>query len=306
MLPQPRGAAHEEGFMFKRPGSSRRLNLRKTLFILPNLVTLSSVFCGFDAIRLAAEANGPKGQGDDDFLRAAVLICFSMVFDMLDGRVARMTKTQSAFGLQIDSLADVIAFGVAPATLVYEWTLKRFETVGLIASFLYVACAAVRLARFNVLSAGEDGKPQKPSKYFLGLPTPPSAGILVSLVIADNALSGVLGRAEYARVIFAIVVGVSFLMVSNVQFRTFKDVRPNVPGALFIAFAIASSAVVVTQLKPAFVLVWLLGLYVLLGIFETLYRLPGKIRERRSIAATVPASGPPPAAREGGATPPSE
>jgi CDP-diacylglycerol--serine O-phosphatidyltransferase len=277
--------------MLKRTGSTRRLNLRKTLFILPNLVTLSSVFCGFDAIRLAAEANGPNGGGDDDFLRAAILICFSMVFDMLDGRVARMTKTQSAFGLQIDSLADVIAFGVAPATLVYEWTLRRFDTIGLVGAFLYVACAAVRLARFNVLSTGDDGRPHKPSKYFLGLPTPPAAGILVSIVVANHALSGLIGRAEYAWIILAITIGMSALMVSNVQFRTFKDLRPNLRGFLFIAFAIGSSAVVLTEMKPAFVLVWLLGLYVLMGIFETLWRLPGRMRERR-VVATVATSTP--------------
>jgi len=269
--------------MFKRPGVTRRVNLRKTLFILPNLVTLSSVFCGFDAIRLSAEANGgPAAEREDDFLRAAILICFSMVFDMLDGRVARMTKTQSAFGLQIDSLADVIAFGVAPAVLVYEWTLQRFGTFGLVGSFLYVACAAVRLARFNVLSTASDGKPAKPSKYFLGLPTPPAAGILVSIVVANHALAGTIGRAEYAWVILAITIGLSFLMVSNVQFRTFKDLRPNLRGLLFIAFAIGSSAVVLTQMKPAFVLVWLLGLYVMMGIFETLWRLPGKLKERRA------------------------
>jgi CDP-diacylglycerol--serine O-phosphatidyltransferase len=284
--------------MFKRPGSSRRLNLRKTLFILPNLVTLSSVFCGFDSIRLSAQAaGGPVADRDDDFLRAAILICFSMVFDMLDGRVARMTKTQSAFGLQIDSLADVIAFGVAPAVLVYEWTLHRLGTFGLVSSFLYVAFAAVRLARFNVLSTGDDGKPSKPSKYFLGLPTPPAAGIVVSIVVANHALAGVIGRAEYAWVVLAIVLGIGFLMVSNVQFRTFKDLRPNLRGLLFLAFAVGSSAIVLTQMKPAFVLVWLLGLYVLMGIFETLWRLPGRIRERRLARAShgPDAPGAPPA-----------
>ncbi len=99
-----------------------KLDLRKTLFILPNMITLSSVFCGFDSLRISASA-----QGEEDFYKAALLIVFAMLFDMLDGRVARMTKTQSAFGLQIDSLADVVSFGAAPALLVYEWTLKRLE-----------------------------------------------------------------------------------------------------------------------------------------------------------------------------------
>src|SRR3954453_20103079 len=116
----------------------RRFELRKTLFLLPSLVTLSSIFCGFESIRTSAHA-----QNEDDFYRAALLIVFAMFFDMLDGRVARMTKTQSAFGLQIDSLADVVSFGVAPSPLVYRWTLHRFDTAGLLIAFIFTACGAV-------------------------------------------------------------------------------------------------------------------------------------------------------------------
>ncbi|MFO0618605.1 MAG: CDP-diacylglycerol--serine O-phosphatidyltransferase [Polyangiaceae bacterium] len=286
--------------MFKRsapPGGRRRINLRKTLFILPNLVTLSSVFCGFDSIRLSTGANNPtSGGGDDDFHRAAILIVFAMIFDMLDGRVARMTKTQSAFGLQIDSLADVISFGVAPAMLVYQWSLQKLGTVvGLIASFVYVACAAIRLARFNVIATGDDGKPGKPSKFFLGLPSPGAAGLLVSIVVANHAASGLLGRSEYSWIILVITVLTAFLMVSNVQFRTFKDVRPNLRTSLFVAFAVGSSIVILLKMKPSYVLVWLLGFYVLLGIFETLWRLPARIRERRAAASStnVPPNPPP-------------
>lgn len=261
--------------MIPRRRGFRRLNLRKTLFILPNFITVSAIFCGFDSIRLSAVSTG-----DDDFYRAALLIVFAMFFDMLDGRVARMTKTQSAFGLQIDSLADVISFGVAPAILVYQWTLKRFDLVGLVVSFLFVACAAIRLARFNVITMGGDGKPSKPSKYFLGLPTPGAAGILVSIVVANHAVSGAIGRPEYSWAILAVTLLLSFLMVSNVEFRSFKEVRLNLRSVLFVAFAIGSSAFISTQMKPAFVLVWLLGFYVLMGIFETLWRLPGRLRER--------------------------
>ncbi len=273
----------------KRPqgaGRRRRLNLRKTLFILPNLVTLSAVFCGFDSIRLSAAATS-----EDDLYRAALLVVFSMFFDMLDGRVARMTKTQSAFGLQMDSLADVISFGVAPAVLVYSWTLKRFGVFGLFAAFLYVACAAIRLARFNVLTMGEDGKPTKPSPYFLGLPSPGAAGILVSIVVANHAVAGAFGRAEYAWVILVITVALGLLMVSNVEFRTFKDVRLNLRSIVLVGFAILSSTIISTQMKPAFVLVWLLGFYVVMGVFETLWRLPGKIRANR-IAANAEESSP--------------
>src|SRR5579883_906598 len=97
------------------PSPRRKLDLRKTLFLLPNIITLSSIFCGFDSIRLSASASS-----DDEFYGASLLIIFALFFDMLDGRVARLTKTQSAFGLQIDSLADVVSFGVAPAILVYK------------------------------------------------------------------------------------------------------------------------------------------------------------------------------------------
>lgn len=266
--------------MVRRFGMKRRLNLRKTLFILPNLITLSAIFCGFDSIRLSASA-----QSEDDLHRAALLIVFSMFFDMLDGRVARLTKTQSAFGVQIDSLADVISFGVAPAILVYSWTLKRFGVLGLVVAFLFCACAAVRLARFNVLTMGESGKPTKPSKYFLGLPTPGAAGILVSIVVANHAVEGAIGQAQYAWIILAITIALSLLMVSNVEFRTFKDVRLNLRSAVFVGFAILSSTIISTQMKPHFVLVWLLGFYVLMGVFETLWRLPKRLRERSAEAA---------------------
>src|SRR3954470_4678412 len=152
----------------------QKLDLRKTLFLLPNIITLSSIFCGFDSIRLSATSTG-----NDDYYRASILLVYALFFDMLDGRVARLTKTQSAFGLQIDSLADVISFGVAPALLVYKWSLYQLGTPGLFISFTFAAKGAGRLARFNVLSMGEGGKPTKPSKYIIGLPVPGAAGILM-------------------------------------------------------------------------------------------------------------------------------
>ena len=266
----------------------RRLELKKTLFLLPNLITLSSIFCGFDSIRRSAVA-----EAEDGFYRSALLIVFAMFFDMLDGRVARMTKTQSAFGLQIDSLADIVSFGVAPSLLVYQWTLHQYGTFGLVASFLFTACGAVRLARFNVLSMGEKGEPTKPPKYIVGLPIPGAAGILVSIVVANHAVAGAIGR-DYPWVILAVTLGLSMLMVSTVQFRSFKDLRLNARSVLFVAFAVGSSVVISTQLKPAFVLVWLLGFYVLLGIFESLWRLPARLRARSERASVPPI--PPPGA----------
>jgi CDP-diacylglycerol--serine O-phosphatidyltransferase len=145
--------------------------------VLPNLITLCGVFCGFNALRLVAK-DMPTA---DDVYKAALLLIFAMFFDLMDGRVARMTRTQSAFGLQLDSLADIVSFGVAPSLLVYKWVLYRAPLPGIFAAFMFVACASVRLARFNVLSSSPTGGPTKPGKYIIGLPTPPATGILVSL-----------------------------------------------------------------------------------------------------------------------------
>src|SRR6202044_1408834 len=194
-------------------------------------------------------------QGDDDYYRGSLLLVFALFFDMLDGRVARLTKTQSAFGLQIDSLADVISFGVAPGLLVYKGSLYQRPTAGLVAAFLLAGAGAVRLARFNVLSMGESGKPTKPGKYIVGLPVPGAAGILVSLVLANHAAAGVLGGADYVWPILAVTLGLSGLMVSTIRFRSGKDVRLNARTLLLVTFAVVSSAVVSFKLGAQFVLI---------------------------------------------------
>jgi CDP-diacylglycerol--serine O-phosphatidyltransferase len=264
--------------VIRRPRGPRtrlrqRLDLHKTLFVLPNLITLASVFCGFNAIEILS-----KAAGENDFYKAAFLLIFAMVFDMMDGRVARLTKTQSAFGLQLDSLADVISFGVAPALLVYRWVLYRYPVAGLLTAFMFVACAAVRLARFNVLSSSPRGTPVKPGKYIIGLPTPPASGVLISLVVANHAVPGnVLNDEPYTLAMFVVTICLGLLMVSNVRFRSFKDLRRNTGTALFVLFTIGSSAFVWQRFKPQFVLVWLLGFYILIGIVEWMRWLAGRI-----------------------------
>ncbi|HYO97728.1 MAG TPA: CDP-diacylglycerol--serine O-phosphatidyltransferase [Polyangiaceae bacterium] len=246
-----------------------RLDLRKTLFVLPNLITMGGVFCGFNAIRLVAQ----DSPSEKDVYRAAVLLIFAMLFDMMDGRVARLTKTQSAFGLQLDSLADIISFGVAPALIVYKWVLYREPIPGLLTAFLFVACAAIRLARFNVISSSSSGVPLKPGKHIMGLPTPPSAGILISLIVANHAVDGAIGAEEYTLLLFVVTVVLSVLMISNVKFRSFKDVQLNTSTVLFVLFVIGSSAFVWQRFRPQFVLVWLLSFYVLLGLVESVRTL---------------------------------
>ncbi len=273
------------------PAQRRKLDLRKTLFLLPNIITLSSIFCGFDSIRLSGAATD-----DDDFYRASLLIIFALFFDMLDGRVARLTKTQSAFGLQIDSLADVVSFGVAPAMLVYRWSLYRLPVAGLFVSFLFCAAGAVRLARFNVLSMGENGKPSKPGKYIVGLPVPGAAGVLISLVIANHAIAGALSGPQYLWLMMGLVVFLAFLQVSTIRFRSFKDLKLNARTVALVFFAVGSSALVSLQTKPAFVLVWLLSFYVIIGLVETMWNIssPKKRREAAREAAVERGSLPPP------------
>ncbi|MBX3226308.1 MAG: CDP-diacylglycerol--serine O-phosphatidyltransferase [Labilithrix sp.] len=258
----------------------KKLDLRKTLFLLPNLITLTSIFCGFDSIRLSASA-----QSDEDYYLAALLVVYALFFDMLDGRVARLTKTQSAFGLQIDSLADVVSFGVAPSLLVYKWSLERLGTAGIVIAFLFTAAGAVRLARFNVLSMGENGQPTKPGKYIVGLPVPGAAGVLLSLVIANHAIGGDLGSVKYLYAMAGLVVFLSFLMVSTVKFRSFKDLKLNARSIGLVMFAVVSSAAVALKTKPAFVLVWLLGCYVVIALVETMIMVPRGIAERRRARA---------------------
>ncbi|MFO0761377.1 MAG: CDP-diacylglycerol--serine O-phosphatidyltransferase [Byssovorax sp.] len=207
--------------MGKHPTSKRkirRFDLRKTLFLLPNMITLSSIFCGFYSIVVV----GAAGDQRDEYAKAALLIAFAMVFDFLDGRVARATRTESAFGLQIDSLADVVSFGAAPAMLVYQWSLHQLGRLGLMIAFVFVAAGAVRLARFNVLSMGTAGEPAKPSKYFVGLPIPAAAMGLVMIVLGNHAASASLGDIRYAWFMAAITVALAGLMVSTVRVPSFK------------------------------------------------------------------------------------
>lgn len=264
-------------------GRTRKLDLKKTLFLLPNMITLSSVFCGFDSIRLAAIATS-----DDDFNRAALLLVFALFFDILDGRVARLTHTQSAFGLQLDSLADIVSFGVAPALLVYQWSLFQLGTVGLVGSFVFAGAGAVRLARFNVLSMNERGAPTKPGKYILGLPVPGAAGILISLVVAHHAAPDMLLGPRAAWALLSITASLALLMVSTIKFRSFKDLKLNARSLALVGFALGSSVAISLKTKPALVLVWLLACYVVIALVETVLTLPKRQKSRRERVPSIP------------------
>jgi CDP-diacylglycerol--serine O-phosphatidyltransferase len=269
---------------------SRLVNLRKTFFILPNLFTLASLFCGFFAIAsIAAKAQLDMGH----LYQAAIAISFGFFFDVADGRVARLTKTQSSLGLQLDSLADLVTFGVAPALLMYRWGLDKLEThhAGILVAFLFVAAGALRLARFNVLSLAEaaekerSGGSKNPGKYIVGLPVPAAAAVLVGLVVLNHQLGGSfvdVGQAALAMV----VVVLSYLMVSRVRFRSFKDVRAS-RRTITVAAGIVGAAVVAVFFKrvpSAFVFVCLMAAYVALGLLEEVIFYQRRRAERRAEA----------------------
>lgn len=239
-----------------------KVDLRKTLFILPNLFTLSSVLCGFYAILL-----GASSPTEESFYRASLMIIFAMFFDTIDGRVARLTKTQSAIGVQLDSLADIVSFGVAPAVLVYHWSLSQLHTWGLLASFTFVGAGAIRLARFNVLAMGDDGSPKKPSKYILGLPIPGAAGILVSLVVANHELEGSLPLLKI--LVLGLVLLLAFLMVSTIRFRSFKELQLSKWTLAAVGFILMTSVVLTLRFHISVALAWLLCGYVVLALSES-------------------------------------
>jgi CDP-diacylglycerol--serine O-phosphatidyltransferase len=159
--------------------------------------------------------------------------------------------------------------------------LHRFQVVGLLTAFLFVGCAAARLARFNVLSSAPSGAPVKPGKHIIGLPTPPASGVLISLVVADSAVGGALGSERYTPVFFAVTIGVSLLMVSNVRFRSFKDLRLNTATILMVLFVMGSSVFVSQILRPQFVLIWLLAMYIAIGLLESVRSLAARLARRR-------------------------
>ncbi|MFL5343699.1 MAG: CDP-diacylglycerol--serine O-phosphatidyltransferase [Hyalangium sp.] len=250
------------------------MKLRKLMFVLPNLFTVTSIFCGFYAITLCAGEATPV-----QFYQAALAILFAMFFDGFDGRVARLTKTQSDFGMQLDSLADVVSFGAAPALLVYKWALAPLGFLGLFISFAFAACGAMRLARFNVLATrnphGGGGN------FFVGLPIPLAAGVLVSMIITHHAISGARPSAAVTWPIAAVVGLLALLMVSTVRYRTFKDLRLSRKSALIFMLVVASGLAIGIQLRPAYVLVAYSSAYLAMGLIESAFLVRKRLVARK-------------------------
>jgi CDP-diacylglycerol--serine O-phosphatidyltransferase len=256
-----------------------QINLRKAMFVLPNLFTVSSIFLGFYALVLCAGDATPQ-----QLYQAALAIFFAMFFDAFDGRVARMTKTQSDFGVQLDSLADVISFGAAPALLIYKWALAPLGFFGLFVSFAFAACGALRLARFNVLAQrGDKGS----SRFFVGLPIPLAAGTIVALIIAHYRQFGSTTEPATRVPVALVVLLLSFLMVSTIRYRTFKDLHLSTKSLAVFGFVCVTGVAVGIATRASFVLVVYMAAYIAMGIAEAVIARARPAPDQASLPASV-------------------
>jgi CDP-diacylglycerol--serine O-phosphatidyltransferase len=223
----------------------------KGIYLLPNLFTSAALFFGFYAIVSAM---------NNRFEHAAVAVFIAMVMDGLDGRVARMTNTQSAFGAEYDSLADMVSFGVAPALIMYEWALGPLKKLGWIAAFIYCACAALRLARFNT----KLDDPFQDKRYFQGLPSPAAAALLAGFVWVSNEYS-ISGR-EMKWLAFGVTLFAAGSMVSDLKFYSGKDInlRESVPFVTVLAIVLGF---VLVSYSPPEVLFTVMLVYALSGYY---------------------------------------
>ncbi|WP_157265184.1 CDP-diacylglycerol--serine O-phosphatidyltransferase [Azohydromonas aeria] len=220
---------------------------RKGIYILPNLFTLAALFGGFYAVVMAM---------DGRFEQAAIGIFCAAVLDSLDGRVARMTNTQSAFGEQMDSLSDMVSFGAAPALIAYEWALQGLGKLGWIAAFVYCSGAALRLARFNTNIGVVD------KRFFQGLPSPAAAALIIGFIwVMDSAGWRDAWSVDWLRwTTFALTLYAGLTMVTNVPFYSFKDVsfKRTVPFIVIVAIALG---IAVINIHPPMVLFALFVVY---------------------------------------------
>lgn len=239
----------------KPPQNPERHGLRKGIYILPNLFTLGALFGGFYAIVRAM---------DGRFEEAAIGIFVSMLLDSLDGRIARLTKTQSEFGVQMDSLSDMVSFGIAPAVVTYAWALHALGRWGWIASFVYAACAALRLARFNVNTHVVD------KRFFQGLPSPAAAGVIAGLIwmLADLQIPS--RSQEWMFLGLTLFAGLT--MVTNIPYYSFKTINLRKSVPFFVVILIALGLAVFSGDPPKF-LFGVFTVYAVSGYAVYVYRL---------------------------------
>jgi len=248
---------------------TEKIPRKRGIYLLPSVLTTFGMFAGFYSI--ISSING-------DFTVAAISILVAMMWDTLDGRLARLTNTQSAFGAEYDSLADLVSFGLAPALLVYQWTLYELGRFGWLASFVFLACAALRLARFNTQIGTAD------KRYFQGLPSPAAAGVIASMIWLKiwtfaSFDSDVISLGYYLGAGITILCGL--LMVSNVRYYSFKEFDSKKASFRFLLFVILSLIILVY--KPNIILFTGFFVYLLSGPVITIAGLKKKRPKKKQV-----------------------
>lgn len=250
-----------------KPAAHSAAKAARGIYLLPNLFTTAGLFAGFYAIVAAMRGH---------FSYAAIAIFIAMIADSLDGRVARLTNTESAFGAEFDSLSDMVAFGVAPALVVYSWALFSLGKVGWLAAFIYTAGTALRLARFNISSDTMD------KRYFAGLPSPAAAGVVAGCVWFGRELHLAGGSQVTAIIAGLITLIAGLLMVSNLRYYSFKtmDLKRHVP---FVAILLVMLVFVFISVDPPTVLFCIFSCYAITGPVMALWRWRRfrKVRHRK-------------------------
>jgi len=224
---------------------------RKGIYIIPNLFTSGNLFCGVFAVISVFNA---------EYVMATIAILAASIFDTLDGKMARLTKTTSRFGVEYDSLADLVSFGVAPGLLVYSWALSSYGRLGWVAVFLFIACGALRLARFNVQVSGPE------SKDFVGLPIPAAASLVATTVMLDSYILH-FGKEIRPILMLTLTYFLAFLMVSSIRYRSFKNfnLKDRKPFGVLVGVVLA---LLVLVTAPQVMLFSIFALYVLSGVAE--------------------------------------
>ena len=244
---------------------AKKDNMKRGIYILPNLVTAGSLFAGFYS--MVSSLNG-------NYSTAAIWIFISAICDGLDGKIARITGTTSKFGVEFDSLADLVGFGVTPALLMYAWALKPFGRLGWVAAFLFLVCAALRLARFNVQVDTVE------SKRFVGLPTPASACMVASTVLLFYHFNWPSSFKKLA--ILGLIYLLAFLMVSNFRYNSFKDpalIKRQPFGFLLLAVIL----LIVIAAEPVLMTFSVLLLYILSGPADYIFTWPRRRRLEKAV-----------------------
>lgn len=226
----------------------------RKIYLVPNFVTTANMFCGFYSIIASVH---------QDFVAAAWAIMAAGIFDMLDGRIARLAKATSQFGVEYDSLSDLVSFGVAPSILIYLWALEPYDRLGLLAAFLFMTCGALRLARFNVNSS------ELPKKYFQGLPIPMAAGMIATFVIFSQTVDLMTSRQG---IVLILTLSMASLMVSTIRFPSFKDLNWR-SRVTFGYLMVGVLSMILIAAKPEVTLFLLLSSYIGLSLFWNVIRL---------------------------------